>query len=164
MDANFTFRDAQPNDADELAAIYNHFVATSIVTFDLDSKPAAAFRDRIEAGTHPWLVCVHEGRVVAYSCASPWKAKRAYERTVESTLYVQPDFARRGIGMRLYRDLLARLAGSGVHKVLGGITVPNEASVQMHKKFGFERVGVMYEVGFKFDRWVDVEYWQKTLA
>lgn len=164
MDASFEFRDARSADAEAITAIYNHFVATSIATFDLDPKSVEAFRKRIESGSHPWLVCVHEEQVVAYSHASPWKAKRAYERTVESTLYVQPEFARRGIGMRLYRDLLVRLKLAGVHTVLGGITVPNDASVSMHEKLGFERVGIMSEVGWKFDRWIDVEYWQKTLV
>lgn len=163
MRDQFELREARLEDAEALAEIYNYFVLNSIVTFDLEPKSVESFRERLQGASLPWLVCTSVERVVAYSCASPWKSRCAYDRTVESTLYVRPEFARRGIGMRLYRELLARLESAGLHTVLGGISVPNEASVAMHVKLGFERVGCMREVGWKFERWIDVEYWQKRL-
>jgi len=164
MDACFEIRDAHLDDAEAIAEIYNHFVLHSIVTFDLEPKSVEKVRDELREGSLPWLVCVYEERVIAYSYASAWKSRCAYEHTVESTLYVSSEFGRRGIGWQLYTELLARLADAGVHTVLGGISVPNDPSSAMHKKLGFELIGTMREVGRKFDRWIDVEYWQKKLS
>ncbi len=161
MSAELKLRDARLEDADALAEIYNYFVLNSVVTFDLDAKPSEYFREQLREATLPWIVCTEEERVVGYSYASSWKSRCAYDRTVESTVYVKPEAARRGIGILLYRELLARLERAGTHTVMGGIAVPNEASVALHKKLGFERVGCLREVGWKFERWVDVEYWQK---
>ena len=163
MEDGFALREARVEDAPAITEIYNHFVLTSIVTFDLEPKSVEAMREGLRTATLPWLVCTQDDRLVAYSYASSWKSRCAYSRTVESTLYVRPEFARRGIGIRLYRELLARLEQAGVHTVLGGISGPNEPSVAMHEKLGFERIGCMREVGWKFDRWIDVEYWQKIL-
>ena len=164
MSSEFELRDARLEDAEALTEIYNHFVLNTWVTFDLDPKPAEYFREQLRAATLPWLVCTEGDQVVAYSYASPWKSRCAYERTVESTVYVTPDYARRGIGVSLYRELLARLEEAGTHTVLGGIAVPNDPSIALHKKLGFEQVGRLREVGRKFERWIDVEYWQKLLG
>jgi phosphinothricin acetyltransferase len=82
---------------------------------------------------------------------------------VESTVYVRPDCARQGIGRQLYTELMARLRDLGIHAVIGGIALPNEASVALHEALGFRKVAQFKEVGFKFDRWIDVAYWQRTL-
>jgi L-amino acid N-acyltransferase YncA len=103
-------------------------------------------------------------RIVGYAYASKWRARFGYRHSVESSVYLAPDQQRRGLGGMLYRRLLARLREQGCHAVMGGIALPNPGSVALHEKLGFEQVAHFREVGRKFDRWVDVSYWQMTLG
>jgi phosphinothricin acetyltransferase len=122
-----------------------------------------AARIGIVMTTHPWLVIEVQGAVVGYAYATPWKTRSAYRRTVESAIYLDPAHAGQGLGTRLYGALLVELQQLGVHAVLGGIALPNEASVALHERLGFEQVGRLEEVGWKLQRWVDVGYWEKRL-
>ena len=110
-----------------------------------------------------WLVWEEDERVLGFCYASNWKARSAYRHSVESTVYVHPDYLRRGIGLRLYEALLAELRLRGIHAVIGGIALPNAASIGLHERLGFEKVAHFREVGRKFDRWIDVGYWQLCL-
>ncbi len=92
-----------------------------------------------------------------------WKARSAYRFSVEITVYVAPGMAGRGIGSMLYSHLFAALQPLGVHAVIGGIALPNEASIALHEKFGMEKVAHFQQVGFKFNRWIDVGYWERIL-
>ena len=152
----------RPGDEVEICRIYNHYVATTIVTFDTEPASEAMMAAAMTANPArlPWLVCEQEGRVVGYAGASEWKSRCAYRFSVESTIYLDPGCGGRGIGTRLYGDLLGRLRAAGHHSVLGGIALPNPASVALHEKLGFEKVGQLKEVGRKFDRWIDVGYWE----
>src|SRR5262249_46335457 len=111
----------------------------------------------------PWLVACVDGRVVGYAYAAPWKTRSAYRYSVESTIYIEPGQSRRGYGRPLYESLIADLRGRGFHSVIGGISLPNEASVALHERVGFRAAGVLREVGRKFDRWIDVGYWVLVL-
>ena len=155
-------RVATKADANQIAEIYNHYVEHTHVTFDVEPNAPEVFEARIAAdsGHHPWLVAEEEGVVLGFASSSPWKSRCAYERAVETSLYLRESTSGRGLGTRLYRELLELLRARGVHTILGGIALPNDVSRHMHEKFGFERVGVMREVGRKFGRWIDVEYWQ----
>jgi L-amino acid N-acyltransferase YncA len=108
----------------------------------------------------PWLVAESAGAAIGYAYASPWRARPAYRFSVESTVYVAPEHMRRGVGSALYAELLDRLRVSGIHTVMGGIALPNDASVRLHEKLGMKRVAHFHDVGFKFGQWVDVGYWQ----
>jgi phosphinothricin acetyltransferase len=111
----------------------------------------------------PWLVLEEEGAVIGYACAVRWKSRAAYQHSVESTIYLAPELTGAGRGVALYSTLMEQLAKLGVHCVLAGIAQPNEASVGLHEKLGFSKVAHLAEVGRKFDRWVDVGYWQRVL-
>ena len=111
----------------------------------------------------PWIVAVEDGEVIGYACAVRWKQRAAYRHSVESTIYLAQGRGGYGRGSTLYTELLQRLQQRGVHVVLGGIALPNDASVALHENLGFSKVAHMAEVGRKFDRWVDVGYWQKLL-
>ena len=155
-------RAAEPRDAGEVAGIYNHYVAQTVVTFEEEPVPAAEFVRRMEevrAASLPWLVA-ETGRVVGYACARPWKERSGYRFSVEVAVYVAPDLAGRGIGTELYSRLFEDLQARRVHAVIGGIALPNEASVALHEKFGMRRVAHFEQVGFKFGRWIDVGCWQ----
>lgn len=162
-----TIRPAVPADGAELARIYNHYVLHTVVTFEETPVDAATLTARIAdvgAAGLPWLVADDGGRLAGYAYAGPWKARRAYRYSVEVTVYLDRDALGRGLGTRLYTALFADLEARGIHAVLGGIALPNDASVALHEKFGMTKVAHLPEVGFKLGRWIDVGYWHRTLG
>lgn len=159
-------RNAVPEDGAAIAAIYNHFVRDTTISFEEQDVTAADMAERIagvQAAGLPWLVACDGELVLGWAYASKWRVRHAYRFSVESSVYLAPSAAGRGLGSTLYRELLARLGAAGVHLVIGGIALPNPASIALHEKFGFEKVAHFKEVGFKFDAWRDVGYWQLVL-
>jgi len=156
-------RKPRTQDVAELCRIYNYYVANTHATFALEETPEHEMATAIAADSEkfPWVVWEDEGRVLGYALASEWKSRCAYRFSVETTIYLDPTVAGRGIGTLLYGDLLQRVAAAGHHSALGGIALPNPASIALHEKLGFTKVGHLKEVGRKFDQWIDVGYWQK---
>jgi L-amino acid N-acyltransferase YncA len=153
-------------DSEAIARIYNHYITSTIVTFEEEPVAPGEIAARIQevsSAALPWLVAEQGGQVVGYAYASKWKGRCAYRFSVESTVYLDPGQTRRGLGSLLYNQLFSDLRTRGVHVVIGGIALPNGASVALHEKLGMEKVAHFREVGFKFDRWIDVGYWQRTL-
>jgi len=160
-------RPAQPLDDESIARIYNHYILNSTATFEERTVSSQDMAERIravQADSLPWLVAESSGTLVGYACASKWKTRSAYRYSVESTVYVEPASCGVGIGSRLYDALLSELRQGQVHVVIGGIALPNEASIRLHEKLGFRKVAHFEEVGFKFGQWVDVGYWQLILS
>ena len=160
-------RDAGRDDAAAIVAIYNHFIVNTAVTFEEQAVTDEEMSQRVadvQGGDLPWLVAEHEGMVVGYAYATRWRVRHAYRFSVESTVYLAPSFAGKGIGKLLYTALLARLNEHGYHLVIGGIALPNAPSVALHEALGFQKVAEFKEVGFKSGRWVDVGYWQLMLS
>ena len=160
-------RDASVEDAEPIASIYNHFVLTTSISFEEAAVPAVEMVGRIadvQAAGLPWLVAEIDGAVAGYAYATKWRMRHAYRFSVETSVYLSPAHAGKGLGTALYRAVLARLRDGGYHSAIGGIAQPNAASVALHEKLGFEKVALFREVGFKFDRWVDVGYWELKLA
>jgi L-amino acid N-acyltransferase YncA len=160
-----TIRDAAAEDGAALARIYNHYIASTVVTFEEVAVSAAEMTARvaeISAAKLPWLVAQSPAGVSGFAYASPWKGRCAYRYSVESTVYLEPTAVGQGLGTALYSILLARLQEHGCHTVIGGIALPNEASVALHEKLGMRKVAHFAEVGFKFGRWVEVGYWQRV--
>jgi len=156
-------RPATDADLDAVAAIYAREVETGHATFDIEPPPRTVWEGRL-ASAHPgdrFLVAELDGRVVGFAYSSAYREKGAYAGTRETTIYLDPAAAGRGLGRRLYDDLLTLLRDAGVHTALACLAIPNEASEALHRACGFERVGVMREVGRKFDRWIDVAWWQR---
>ena len=159
-------RTATAGDADAIARIYNHYVANTIITFEeqaVSSEEMAARIAEIAAASLPWLVAELDGSIVGYAYASKWKGRCAYRFSAECTVYLDPDCVGRGYGTMLYGRLFAALRERGMHAVIGGVALPNPASVALHEKLGMRKVAHFGEVGYKFDRWIDVGYWQATL-
>ena len=162
-----TIRNAEAGDAAAITTIYNHFIVNTAVSFEEVAVPESEMVKRItevQAGGLPFLVAIADGVVVGYAYATKWRARHAYRYSVESTVYLAPGHGGKGHGSTLYRALLERLRLAGCHLVIGGITQPNEASVALHEKLGFQKVAHFSEVGFKFGRWIDVGYWELKLA
>ena len=159
-------RAATSADAESVSRIYNHYVTDTVVTFEEEtvSPPAMARRiEEVRSASLPWLVAELGGQVVGYAYANRWKERSAYRLSAEITVYLDPAHAGGGIGSRLYGQLIPILRDRRMHAIIGGIALPNAASVALHEKFGLQKVAHFKEVGFKFDRWIDVGYWQCTL-
>ncbi|PNS08681.1 arsinothricin resistance N-acetyltransferase ArsN1 family B [Solilutibacter silvestris] len=166
MGAEAAIRDAVDGDATIIAAIYNAHVRDTIVTFELEDVAAEEMARRIaqvQSLGLPWLVAQEDGVVIGYAYAGRWKARAAYARTVESSIYLADAACGRGLGKRLYAVLIERLRALGIHAVIGGVSLPNAVSVALHEGLGFTPVGAFREVGWKFGRWIDVGYWQLRL-
>ena len=159
-------RAAEQMDATRIAEIYNHYVNESIITFEEEPITAPEIARRlaeVRYASLPWLVAEDSNRVTGYAYATPWKSRSAYRFSVESTVYVAPEWAGRGIGSLLYGQLIPLLRAQHIHTAIGGIALPNAASVALHEKFEFRKVAHFEQVGFKFNRWIDVGYWQRRL-
>ena len=159
-------RSIHSGDAAAIARIYNHYVVNTTVSFEEQPVSVEEMRDRITEVTSadlPWLVIEQDGQLAGYAYASKWKGRCAYRFSVEVSVYLDPAVARRGLGSRLYQALFAALRERGVHVAIGGIAQPNPASVALHEKFGMQKVAHFKEVGFKFNQWLDVGYWQIVL-
>jgi L-amino acid N-acyltransferase YncA len=159
-------RQATTADAAAIVTIYNHYVLNTSVTFEEEAVATSQMAERIaqvKADGLPWLVLEQQGELLGYAYATKWRVRSAYRFSVESTVYVKDGVTTKGIGSQLYQQLLAELKALGMHLVIGGITLPNEKSVALHEKFGFEKCGHFQQVGFKFEQWCDVGYWQKLL-
>jgi phosphinothricin acetyltransferase len=158
-------RRVRTKDAEDICKIYNYYVAKSIVTFEERPVGTREIARRIEDITKdfPWFVYEDNGKIVGYAYASHWKARSAYRFAVEATVYVAPDCTGRKIGFKVYKRLIQELRKLSFHTVMGGIALPNDASIVLHEKLGFEKVAHFKEVGQKFGKWIDVGYWELLL-
>jgi L-amino acid N-acyltransferase YncA len=159
-------RPAQPEDAAAIAAIYNHYIINTTITFEEQAVSEADMRLRLEevVRTHPWLVYESDGAVIGYAYGHPFHARSAYRRTVECAIYLDHNHIGQGVGRKLYQHLLDLLSGEGYHVALGIVALPNEPSQRLHEALGFEKAGELREVGYKFGRWIDVGHWQLLLG
>lgn len=155
-------RPAQISDAAAICSIYNHYVLQTCVTFEEDPVSEVDMADRIVEVTDslPWLVLEQQEKVIGYAYASRWKSRCAYRYSVESTIYLDRSVIGRGLGRPLYEALLAEIRRGKRHSVLAGIALPNPASQGIHESLGFKKVAHFEEVGWKFDQWIDVGYWE----
>jgi len=113
-----------------------------------------------ESKKHPWWVFEQEGVVLGYAFSTKWKSRSAYRFTVESSVYVAPKQRQKGVGTLLYSKLIESLKKEGFRIILAGISLPNDKSISFHEKLGFQKVGQLESVGYKFNRWIDVGYWE----
>lgn len=152
-------------DTEALLNIYNYYVLNTIITFDDVPFTVEAFKNKIEtiAANYPFIVFEEDNKVLGYAYANKWREKPAYKHTVETTVYLDHKALGKQIGTKLYKELLTQLKERDYHVIIGGLTLPNDASVRLHEKFGFKQVAHYKEVGLKFGKWLDVGFWQLTL-
>jgi len=158
-------RPATESDLVAINDIYNHYVQHSTCTYQ-ETPDALATRQqwfRRHGDPHPVIAAEMDGRVVGWGSLSPYNARSAYRRTVENSVYVHHEQHRRGIGALLLRDLIARARNLGHHAIIAGIDAGQTASMALHARFRFEKVGHFKQVGFKQDRWLDVIYMELML-
>jgi len=159
-------RAATESDAQAIADIYNYYIKNTVVTFEEQAISKNDILERMEKITGanlPWLVAEDGGVVIGYAYAGKWNVRSAYRDTVESTVYLSHSSVAKGWGTRLYQALFDTLRDKSIHTIIGGITLPNPASIALHEKFGMKKVAHFQEVGYKFGQWLDVGYWQMEL-
>jgi phosphinothricin acetyltransferase len=161
-----TIRPAVESDLVRLTEIYNHYVVHTAITFDLEPYTVDArrtwFAQFATTGRHRLLVAEADGVVLAYAGTHQFRTKAAYDTSVETTVYCAPDATGRGIGRALYGALFDAVRDEDINAFIAGITLPNEASVALHERFGFTPAGVMHAVGRKFDRFWDVGWYERV--
>jgi phosphinothricin acetyltransferase len=159
-------RTATADDAAAIAAIYAPIVRDTTISFELQPFTAQQMRARIVATlrTLPWLVSVEDaGAVSGYVYAGKHRDPGAYQWSVNTSVYVRDDCRGQGVGRRLYEALFDQLVRLGYYRAYAGIALPNDASVALHERVGFESIGVYKAVGYKFGAWRDVGWWQRSL-
>lgn len=155
-------RNVRVDDAESICAIYNHYIQHSHATFEEVVLAPEEMRRRIveTTKTYPWFVWEEDRKLVGYSYGRKWRERAAYRYSVESTIYLEPAAVGKGTGSVLFEALLGELRRREFHCVIGGVALPNPASVALLEKFGLREVAHFNEVGNKFGKWIDVGYWQ----
>jgi L-amino acid N-acyltransferase YncA len=159
-------RDCENNDVDAIAHIYNHYIKHTTITFEEVEINPTEMAGRIKhiQSHFPFLVCEDADAIVGYAYASKWKDRSAYRHTAEVTIYLHPNHLGKKFGQQLYAELFNQLLQKNFHVLLACIATPNPASVGLHEQFGFKQAAQFNEVGFKFNQWLNVGYWSKTLS
>jgi phosphinothricin acetyltransferase len=161
-------RPARDGDLPAIVAIYNHYIVHTAITFDLEPYTVEARRDWFaqfgDSGRQRLLVAEDGGTLLGYAGTHQFRTKAAYDTTVETTIYCAPDAAGRGIGRALYEELFALVEKEDIHSMIAGITLPNDASVRLHERFGFRPAGVMHAVGRKFGQYWDVGWYERAVG
>jgi L-amino acid N-acyltransferase YncA len=160
-----TTRLANDGDFTAIAAITNHYIRTTAIHFGYEELTADELRATWHEhhDVHPWLVCTDASEVLGYAKSGSFRARAAYRWIVETGIYLAPSHTGRGLGAPLYRRLLAVLRAQGFHGVVGGIALPNAASVRLHERLGFVHAGTVPQAGRKFERWHDLGFWHLPL-
>jgi L-amino acid N-acyltransferase YncA len=164
----YTMRDALVTDLPDIREIYNYYVANSTVTFDEDAMTLAEWRDKfyyLSKLGMPFIVAESPaGQLLGYALVSPWKQKKAYRFTVENSIYLGAASTGKGLGRALLTELIDRSKAAGLKEIIAVIADQGaEASIKLHQDFGFEEIGRMGKVGFKFERWLGTVLLQKSL-
>lgn len=156
----------QEEDLDEVTDIYNYYIQHTTATFEenMVSTGDMLYRvNNVKKTGLPWLVAKDESRTIGYAYASLWNSRSAYKNTVEISIYLKHDVISCGWGTALYTMLFEQLKALPKHTAIAVITLPNQASIALHERFGMQKVGHFKQVGFKFNQWLDVGYWQVKL-
>lgn len=150
------------SDAAQIAEIYNFYVLNTHHTFETEPVSFVEMQKRVgEIGeNYSYLVGEENNEILAYAYAAQYKSRCAYRSSVEISIYVKNETKGKGLGTKLYEKLFEELSKTDVHAIIAGIALPNDASIRLHEKFGFEKVAHFREVGFKFYKWIDVGYWE----
>lgn len=161
-------RPAEPEDFEQVQAIYAHHVRTGLGTFEEVPPSAPDMLQRFEAVRGrglPWLVAVLDGCVAGYAYAGPFRPRAAYRFTVEDSVYVAPDATGRGLGRALLSGVIAHCERMGLRQMAAVIgDSDNAGSIALHRACGFELEAILPGLGFKFGRWVDVVWMQRALG
>lgn len=162
MDA---IRLANEGDAQKCLSIYAPIVRETPISFEIEPPSEEEFRQRILSILEqmPWLVCEIDGELLGYAYAAKYRERAAFQWSVESSIYVNAAYKRKGVGIALYTSLIKMLQLQGFYNVYAGVTLPNQASVALHEAVGFSPLGIYPAIGYKLGTWHDLGWWQLSL-
>lgn len=158
-------RKVELKDAKEIVDIYNYYIINTAITFEEEELSVDDMVKRIDqkTKTNPWIVYQENGHILGYAYLGTFRERSAFRYTKEASIYLDRGATRKGIGKRLYIEIIRLAKEYEVNIIIGVITLPNNSSIALHRSLGFERVGCMKDVGFKQNQWWDVDFWQKKL-
>jgi phosphinothricin acetyltransferase len=166
--SDVVIRRVEQRDLPALLAIYNHYVIHTPVTFDLEPRTLAQRQEWLDqfapSGKYQCFVAARGGDPIGWACSAKFKEKEAYATSIETSIYLGPGEGGKGLGRRLYETLFDALKGQDIHRAFGGVTLPNAASVAVHKAVGFEHIGTYREIGRKFGEYWDVALYLRPMA
>ena len=159
-------RIATTADADAVLEIYAPVVRDTVISFELTVPSISEMEQRITRtlDRFPWLIAEVNGRVAGYAYAGLHRSRLAYQWSVETSVYVSPDFRRQGVARKLYGCLFALLRGQGFINAYAGVGLPNPGSENLHSSSGFKEIGVYKNIGFKFGAWHSVRWYELALS
>ena len=165
MNPQSEIRSITLNDAAAVCDIYNYYVRDTVITFEEEPVSIQEMKNRIRNITagYPWVVLEESGEVLGYAYAAQFKARVSYRYSAEITIYLKKGQERKGLGTRLMSSLVDEMRKTDINALVSCITLPNEGSAAIHEKFGFAKIAHFKEVGFKFDKWLDVGYCELIL-
>lgn len=163
---NMIIRCATPGDAASILQIYNWYIQNTIITFETEPVTVDEMKNRINniLTKYDWLVAEVDNQVVGYAYYGQFRTRIAYNHTVETAIYFSKDYSGKGYGRLLYQHLFESARNKGYRELIGVISIPNPESISFHQKNGFVEAGMFKNVGFKFGRYLDVVFMQKTLV
>ena len=158
-------RQVKLSDAPEIMDIYNYYIEETAWTQEYDPIDLQTQEERIKNTSSSYLYLVHEedGKILGYAYASQFRWKVGYRFTAESTIYIHPDHLKKNIGTPLYTEVLGMCQQQGFHRIIGGLTLPNDPSARFHEKLGFKKVGEFTDCAYKFSAWHDIGFWELAL-
>ncbi|PWH82776.1 phosphinothricin acetyltransferase [Algibacter marinivivus] len=159
-------RPVKIDDAQELLEIYNYYVINTTANFDIEPLSLETFTKKLNhiIPNYPYIVYEENNEILGYAYGSRFRPRPAYDFVAESTVYVKHTAHGKQIGTKLYEELIRLLKKTDLHSVLGVLTIPNDASIKLHEKLGFEQVANLKEVGMKFGEWQNIGIWQLKLS
>jgi L-amino acid N-acyltransferase YncA len=155
-------RGVELSDAKDITEIYNYYISETIITFETEEIDTAEMEERIKkilnAG-YPFIVYEEDNKITGYAYAGKFRERKAYSESLETSIYLDINKKGRGIGRKLYKELIKLSKQAGAHVLIGVVSYPNLASQRLHESLGFEKSGVLKESGKKFGKYIDVEFW-----
>ena len=157
-------RQVNESDLERICEIYNEYVQNTALTFECDKVSFSEMKSRVAKITraHPYLVYEQDNQITGYAYLDQYRHRCAYTHVAESSIYIDSKFHGQGIGEKLYRQLLSLAQGSSISEIIAVIALPNPASERLHEKLEFGKVGILNRMGFKFGKYIDTAYWQKS--
>lgn len=158
-------RTARIEDVPMILEIYSYYVVNTIITFEIVPPDMEEMKRRIVENVKKfdWIVYEANKKVIGYAYYTKFRDRKAYDYSCETTVYVDKEFLGKGIGSALYKHLIGRLKNTSKAIAIAGISLPNKASVGLHEKMGFKNAGILKNVGRKFNKWIDLGYWELEL-
>ncbi|NER84588.1 MAG: N-acetyltransferase [Leptolyngbya sp. SIO1D8] len=159
-------RQIQEADIARITEIYNWYVLNTTITFELEVISPSEMQQRVQGKLkkYDWLVAEIDKSVIGYAYYGAYHSRAAYSHTVELSIYLAQESIGKGCGKSLYRTLIESAKNRDFRELVGIIALPNETSIALHQKLGFEEIGVLKKVGYKFGNYLDVGIWQKSIT